>query len=78
MILVNDAKVSQSIIGGEIEYLEFSGMCPHEIVYLDGDETLGIIVHAIQDVLLRYLIELTRLIHHQVDRFHFLFALTIR
>ena len=77
MILVNDAKVSQSIIGGEIEYLEFSGMCPYEIVYHDGDETLGIIVHAIQDVLLRYLIELTRLIHHQVDRFHFFFALSI-
>ena len=78
MILVNDVKVSQSIIGGEIEYLEFSGMCPYEVVCHDGDETMRIIAHPIQDVLLRYLIELTRLIHHQVDRFHFLFALTIR
>ena len=50
-ILVNDVKVTQSIIG-EIEYFEFPILCPYEIVCYDGDETLRIITHSIQDVLL--------------------------
>ena len=41
MILVNDTKVAQSIIG-EIEDLEFPILCPHEVVCPDSDETLGI------------------------------------
>ena len=38
-ILVNDTKVSQTIIG-EIEYLEFPILCPHEVACHEGDETL--------------------------------------
>ena len=66
VILVDDTKVTQSIIG-EIEYLEFPILCPHEVVCHDSDETLGIITHSIQDVLLCHFIELTTLIHHQVQ-----------
>ena len=62
-ILMNDAKMSQSIIG-EIEYFGFPIICLHEIVCYDGDETMKIIVHAIQDLLLRYLIELTAFIEY--------------
>ena len=51
VIVVDDTKVSQSIIG-EIENLEFPILCPHEVVCHDSDETLGIIRHAIQDVIL--------------------------
>ena len=39
MIIADDAEMSQSIIG-EIEYLEFPSMCPHEVVCHDNDETL--------------------------------------
>ena len=56
-ILVNDTKVSQSIIC-EIEYLELPNMCPHEVVCHDGDETLVVLTHTIQDVLLCHFIEL--------------------
>ena len=76
-IFVNDAKVSQSIIG-EIEYLELTIMCPHEVVCHDGDETLVVLAQAIQDVLLRYLIEIVCLVHHHIYWFHFLFTLSIR
>ena len=41
MILVNDTKVTQSIIG-KIKYLWFPILCPHEVVCHDVDETLGI------------------------------------
>ena len=58
-----DAKVSQSIIG-KIEYFGFPIMCLHEIVCHDGDETMRIIAHAIQDLLLRYLIKLTAFIEY--------------
>ena len=77
VILVDDTKMTQSIIG-EIEDLEFPGMYPHEIVCHDSDETLGIITHAIQDVLLCYLNELVCFVKHQVDRFHFFLAIPIR
>ena len=76
-ILVDDAEVSQSIIG-EIENLGFPGMCPHEVVRHDCDETLVILTHAIQDVLLCDLIELVCLIEYEIDRFHFFIALSIR
>ena len=76
VILVIDMKVTQSIIG-KIKYLELSNMCPHEIVWHDSDETLRIIMHVIQDALLRYLIELTTLIHHQIQWFYFLLALSV-
>ena len=66
VILVNDTTMSQSI-SGEIEYFEFSILCAHEVVYHDCDETLDIITHSIQDVLLCYLIELSILIKHQVQ-----------
>ena len=39
VILVNDTKVSQSIID-EIENLEFPILCPHEIVCHDCNEAL--------------------------------------
>ena len=76
VIVVDDTKVAQSIIG-EIEDLEFPILCPHEVVCHDVDETLRIIMHAIQVVILHHLIELTSLIHHQVQWFHFLFVLSI-
>ena len=76
-ILVDDAEVSQSIIG-EIENLGFSIMCQHEVVCHDGDEALAVLTHAIQDVLLRNLIELVCLIEYEIDRFHFLIALLTR
>ena len=47
-------------------------MCPHEVVCHGGEETLRIIMYAIQDVILRYLNELTSLINHQIQWFHFL------
>ena len=74
-ILVNDTMMTQSIIG-EIEYLEFIVTAHHQIVCHDGDETLGIITHPIQDILPHHFIELTSLIHHQVQWFHFLFILS--
>ena len=77
VILVNDTKMTQSIIG-EIEYLEFTILCPHEIVFHDGDETLRIIMQAIQDVFLRYFIELFTFIEYEVDWFHFLLTIPIR
>ena len=77
VILVDDRKVTQSIID-EIEYFEFPILCLHEIVCHDGDETLGIITHTIQDVLLHHFIELISLIKHLVQWFHFLFILSIR
>ena len=70
-ILVNDTKVAQSIIG-KFENLEFPGMCPHEVVCHDCDETLRIITQTIQDELLCYLNELFPLIKHLVQWFHFL------
>ena len=73
---MDDTKVTLSIIS-EIEYLEFPILCPHAVVCHDGDETLLIITHAIQDVLLRFLIELTTLINHQIQWFHFFFILPI-
>ena len=76
VILVDDTKVTQSIIG-EIEYLEFPILCPHEVVYHDCNETMRIITHTIQDVVLCHFIELTTLIHHQVQWFHFLFAVSV-
>ena len=77
VILVNDTKMSQSIIG-KIECLEFLILCPHDVVcHDDDDETLRIIGHPIQDVLLRYLIELFTLINHQIQWFHFLFILPV-
>ena len=66
MILVNDVKVSQSIID-EIEYLEIIVTAHHQIVLNDGDETLRILTHSIQDVLLHYLIKLITLINHQIQ-----------
>ena len=76
-ISANDAKVSQSI-SGEVEDLGISVMCLHEIVRHDGDETLRITTHAIQDVLLQYPTELAYLIEYEIDRFHFLIALLTR
>ena len=75
VILVDDTKVTQSIIG-EIEYLEFTILCPHKIVCHDCNETLVVLAHAIQNVLLHKLIELVCLIEYEVDRFHFFFALS--
>ena len=66
VIIVDDTKMTQSIIG-EIEYLEFSILCLHEVVCYDCDETLGIITHSIQDILLCHFIELTTLINHQIQ-----------
>ena len=76
-ILVNDAKISQSIIS-EVENLGISVMFPHEVVCHDGDEALIVLAHAIEDVLLQDFIELVCLIEYEVDRFHFLIALSIR
>ena len=66
VILANDTKVSQSIIG-KIEYPEFSVLCLHEVVFHDNDETLWIITHSIRDVLLRHFIELITFTNHQVQ-----------
>ena len=71
VISTHDTKVSQSIIG-EIENLGLPSMCPHEVVCHDCDETLRIITHAIQDVLLHDAIELIVFIEYEVDGFHFL------
>ena len=76
-ISMYDAEVSQSIIG-EIENLEFSVMCSHEVVCHDGDEALAVLAHTFEDVLLCYFIELVCLIEYEVDRFHFLIALLTR
>ena len=77
VILVDDTKMTQSIIG-EVEDLGIPGMCPHEVVCYDGDEALWIIAHPIRDVLLHNFIELTSPIKHQIQWFHFLFILSIR
>ena len=77
VIFVNDTKMFQSI-NGEIEYLDFPILCPHEVVCHDSDETLGIITHPIQDVLLCHFIELNSIINHQIQYFHFLFILPVR
>ena len=66
VILENETKMTQSIIG-EIENLEFPILCLHEIVCHNCDETLGIIEHPIQDVLLHHFIELISLIKHLVQ-----------
>ena len=76
VISTHDTKVSQSIIG-EIENLGLPGMYPHKDVCHDGDEALVVLVHAIQNVLLRYLIELTGFIEHEVDGFHFLLTVIV-
>ena len=76
-ISANDAKVPQSIIG-EIEDLGISVLCPHEVVCHDGDETLIVFTHTIEDELLQDLIEFICLIEYEVDRFHFLIALLTR
>ena len=73
----NDAEVSQSIIG-EVEDLGFSVMCPHEVVRHDGDEIPVVLAHTFDDVLLHDLIELAAFIEYEIDRFHFLIALSIR
>ena len=65
-ISVHDAKVSKSIIG-EIENLEFAILCLHEVICHDCDEALRIIMHSIQDILLRHFIEFNSLINHQVQ-----------
>ena len=72
----NDAEVSQSIIG-EVENLGISVMCPHEVVCHDCDETPAVLVHTIQDEFLQNFIELVCLIEYEIDRFHFLFTLSI-
>ena len=66
--------MSQSIIG-EVENLEISGMCQHEFVCHDGDETLVVLAHTSHDELLHDLTELTAFIEYEIDRFHFLIAL---
>ena len=53
-------------------------MCQHEVVCHDGDETLIVFTHTIDDELLQDLIELVCLIEYEVDRFYFLIALSIR
>ena len=75
-ISANDAEVSQSIIG-EVENLGISVMCQHEVVCHDGDETLVVLTHTSHDKLLHDLIELLAFIEYEVDRFHFLIALSI-
>ena len=72
----NDTEVSQSIIG-EVEDLGISVMCQHEVVPHDGDETPAVLVHTIQDEFLQNFIELVCLIEYEIDRFHFLFTLSI-
>ena len=76
VILVNDAKVFQSIIG-KIENLGFPSMYPYEVVCHDCDETLRIIAHAIEDVLLCDFVELVTFIKYEIDRFHFLRCLLL-
>ena len=69
--------MSKAIIG-EVNYLSFPGMCPHEVVCHDGDEALVVLTQAVEDVLLHDVIELTAFIEYEVDRFHFLFTVIIR
>ena len=73
----NDAEVSQSIIC-EVEDLGISIMCPHEVVCHDGDETLIVFTHTIEDELFQDFIEFICLIEYEIDRFHFLIALLTR